>query len=792
MTSSDKLASTDIGVEGISSNTLGGIKPTYDELLFENITSNPKLKILTTVYGMTVMFRIATVEVGDGNARSRLVYHILKGSKWSEPNVVEFNPGFDGVSRNDMYDFDFDVAQGDAYDGANYIFLNVTSGTRPKGDATTFKDGVQARYATIVCLYDSDFDTNPLRNYARMTCGYRSVNEEGTLVCPAISVFSDTTSVVGTKDFCVMASIIGKSVDEKSMNNPTGTRRVYFARWEKDTGTGYEVFRVDRNSRSDRVYCGSPLLFPTVIDDEKYEHSWGSCALDRRVTAACVGEGTVQIYKYEGLYSDNLPWKQYFVGVKNSSIARSSSSAHYVDKIWKFGLQQGFLLGSCKTKDAGGETTSAILKLEFDPKNKGSVSMTQIGSVEGGVSDFVSDPDGHYLFFAENIDGKTGQEYVLDDNGEPTGEVKDTVSHKYYIKAMAHVDGLFTKPFVFAELEHAADWLAATCFNGEYITFMVDDITDMSKSISNLYDVRVPIVKCLTPLSLASVEPFCFSGEAAYFSLEVRNDGNLVATGATFNFINVETGELVESKALKFSDIVSLEEDEDTAETTALSKFDAASLTGSSLEDNILLQNNGQNVLLPGDTRSLNISFNIPDTWGGEKCVRVEIADIQYISPVPLNAPDVADDDFNVSSYHISEDDTPTFNLSIVASAATDTSNLATGEVRRRTTDEDGNFTGNSSIPKTGDSANFNILLAAIAAAAAGFTAYSARRSAIESVELDEKSNVKKPEQPLRHGWQANFAKVNSHHKNFMSNEAFFALQYKAVRNQKTCVHSLF
>ena len=31
---------------------------------------------------------------GDGNARSRLVYHILKGSKWSEPNVVEFNPGF--------------------------------------------------------------------------------------------------------------------------------------------------------------------------------------------------------------------------------------------------------------------------------------------------------------------------------------------------------------------------------------------------------------------------------------------------------------------------------------------------------------------------------------------------------------------------------------------------------------------------------------------------------------------------------------------------------------------------
>lgn len=735
MSDTAELSGLSVGVEGIADHNLGGIKPTYDELLFENITSNPKLRILTTVYGMTVMFRIATVEIGDGKARSRLVYHILKGGKWSEPNVVEFNPGFDGVARDDMYDFDFDVAQGDAYDGCNYIFLTVTSGTRPKGDNTTFKEGMQARYCSLVCLYDSNFDTNPLRNYSRMTCGLVSAGEGGTYICPTISVLSDPTSVVGTKDFCVMASIIGKSVDEKSMNNPTGSRRVYFARWETDTDTGNEVFRVDR-SRPYRVGCGVNLLFPTCIDDEKYEHQWGSCALNRRVTAASLCEGGIQIYKYWGLYSDNLPWKKYFLGVGSELIATGYASAHHVDKVWKFGSRQGYMLGSCKATDAGGEKTSAIFKLEFDPKNEGGITYTQIGSVEGGVSDFVSDPDGHYLFFAENIDGKTGQEYVLDDAGEPTGEVKDIISHKYYIKAMAHVDGLFTKPFVFAELEHAADSLAATCVNDEYITFMVDDITDMSKSISNLYDVRVPIVKCLTPVSLSLVDPFCFSGEAAGFSLEVRNDGNLVATGATFKFINAETGELVESKTLKFSELPTLEDD--AAESAVSGGFDVASLADSDLADHVLVQNNGQNVLLPGCTRAINLTFAIPDTWGGEKRVRVEIENILYLSPTALEGSSLAGDDFSVASYHIPEENTPTVDLDITEKAASVSGNLASGEVRKRGTDGDDGSAGKKTTPKTGDSAGGSVALAALGAAAAGVAAYSARRSAIEAGELDE------------------------------------------------------
>ena len=143
-------------------------------------------------------------------------------------------------------------------------------------------------------------------------------------------------------------------------------------------------------------------------------------------------------------------------------------------------------------------------------------------------------------------------------------------------------------------------------------------------------------------------------------------------------------------------------------------------------------------MLLPGDTRSINISFNIPENWGGEKRVRVEVANIQYISPTALNEYGDSEDDFNVLGYHIPEDDTPTASLSIFSGADADTSNLATGEVKKRGTDD----SKTSIIPKTGDSTRTSVALAALGAAASGFVAYSTRRSAIEGGEFENGSSA--------------------------------------------------
>ena len=87
-----------------------------------------------------------------------------------------------------------------------------------------------------------------------------------------------------------------------------------------------------------------------------------------------------------------------------------------------------------------------------------------------------------------------------------------------------------------------------------------------------------------------------------------------------------------------------------------------------------------------------------------------------------------------ISNVCQAEGDTPTASLSIFSGADADTSDLATGEVKKRGTDD----SKTSIIPKTGDSTRTSVALAALGAAASGFVAYSTRRSAIEGGEFDD------------------------------------------------------
>ena len=749
------------GVEGISDSEFGGVKPSIDNLLFENITSNPRLKILTT-YGRTVLFRIANVDVGGGQIKSRLVYHVLVNSgTWSEPNVIEFDPQISGVSREDMFDVDFDVVQADAYNGSNHIFVNLTSAVFKNGDNSTFVESIQVQYASLITLYNSYATDNPLKVDPNMTCNLIAIDEGATLVAPTISVYSDELSVVGTKDFCVIATIARRVVSEDGIGGLR--RRAFFARWELDKTKDQEVFRVDHTRGEGGIYGEQTQLFPVCIDDDQYTPGVGTAAKIRRATCASVGSGMCEIYKYEGVYKDILPWSTNFQYFSGERIA--SSSEYQVEKIYHFGTSQGILLASCKTTGENGEETTGLYKLEFDPKNSGSIKFTHIGDTSGWVSDFVSDPDGHYLFYAENVDGKTGQEYTVNESDGSCEPTQDNIEHKYYIKATAYVQGLFTRPFVFAELDHAADSLAAACVNDEYVTFMVDDIVDMSKSISNLYDVRVPFVKCITPVSLSSVDPFCFSGEESLFSVEIRNNGNVVATGATFNFVDVSTGNIIDSKAVDFAnDIVEIESVDDDKDSASLASDDLMKTTSGtydtktwsrskSLFANPLVTDNGANVLTPGETEIYRVSFKIPSDWADERQVRVEVSNIQYLTPSNADSLLRAAGDVQVQTYEVAESDIPTETINVTNTADLDSSNIASGEVRARraseneqsesgnvpnTTRDNANIPNNprsdtTTIPGTGDATGkTSVALAALGAAAAGFAAYSHRRDKLE------------------------------------------------------------
>lgn len=750
-------ATADPGVEGISDSNFGGVKPTVDDLLFETVTSNPRLKVFKTKYDRIVMFRIANVDVGGGQIRSRLVYHLLRGGNWTRPYVVEFDPQISGVDRFDMFDADFDIAEARGRAGNSLIVINLTSATYENGDNSTFVEAIQARYASLITLIDSYAEENPLQVDPSMTCNLVITEKGSTISEPAICAYSDELSVVGTNDFCIFATVIRKTVTENGIG--TSRRRAFFGRWEYNIEKGQDVFRVDLCrqviNRGDLT-----KLFPVYLEDD-YAPSTKSASKVRSAAGAIVSEGTCYICRYTATYKDEVPRSNNFVSFNEDLIA--SSDEYHIDKIYRFGADQGVLLASCKINGENGEDTTGIFRLEFDRKNNGDIKFTNIGDTSGFVSDFVSDPDGTYLFYAENIDGKTGQEYKINKEDGSVESIEDIIEHKYYIKAIAYVQGLFTKPFVFAELDHAADNLAATCVDNEYVTFMADDIVDMSKSISNIYDVRVPFVKCITPVALASVDPFCFSGEECMFSVDIRNNGNVVATSATFNFVDVSTGKTIDSKVVDFSkDVVKLEQVDGEAEVaqvddnviaTQYGTYNTETWNDSSLMfANPLVADNGANVLTPGETESYRVSFKIPEDWADEKIVRVDISNIKYL--VPSNADNLlrAEEDVEVQTYYIDEADVPTETINIADQADVDTSHLSSGEVKASQTSDDEQTDHESSeaedpqskstcVPATGDrTGKAGVAMAALGAAAVGFAAYSRRREKLErqSVELGD------------------------------------------------------
>ena len=749
------LMDTTVGVEGISDNPQGGIKPTYDNLLLKKITSNPKLKRVKhgTQIGYLVpyeyLFRLTTVKYGD-EVRTRIVYHhVYMGEVvWSKPYIIDFEPNCPEVARKDMYDVDFDVChvkqKGRKGRDRDRIYLNVISTTRPDGDNTKFYEGSQAKIATLVALHETekspmeDLD-NILQIDQNMTTLIAHAEDGGTLLNPTVSGFEGAKLVSNVDDIepCVMATLSYQAYDSEGNFADTAKQMAFFGRYDYD-----RKFYV---SRADELeFKGSQaVLFKPESDDASYtDPSYLSCSKERRATCAVVENGIVDIVSYTANYRQQGSLKYGFF--KNFDVKKlaTSDGTIKVDKICKFGDEQGRLIASCQGKNSDGENTSIIYQLSFDKKNAGDITFTQIGETSGTVSDFTADPDAHYLFFAENVDGKTGQEYEVN---EETGEAKvkeAVIENKYYIKAMAYVGGLFTRPFVFAELEHAADTLVVSCVDtaSRYMSFVVNDITDMSKSISNLYDVRVPIVKSVNPTSFTCIDPFVFAGEKASFSVGLRNDGNLVATGCSFSFCDVNDGyNVLEKKVIDFgTDAVSLSQ----INCENGSEYDTSTWKETSvLADNPLVTNNGYNVLLPGENEVYNIDFTIPEDWYNvqtrEVCVKIE--DIKYLTPSSATLEDATVTDDNVQTYSIPDSDLPTDTIKFSDEVEADI-NLASGEVKERGED-DSSTSGN--IPKTGDNAKGSVALAALGAAAAGFVAYSNRRTEIENDKMKKGAHAK-------------------------------------------------
>lgn len=212
--------------------------------------------------------------------------------------------------------------------------------------------------------------------------------------------------------------------------------------------------------------------------------------------------------------------------------------------------------------------------------------------------------------------------------------------------ALARVGNLFTKPFTLAVLDRPIDYMTSMMSWGSTATLIGTEITDFSTSRANIRDIRIPLAAVGTPLSVATEGPFAFAGEDTVFDVQVRNDGNTILRGATFNLHEVtvdDDGNEVVSPVpvcaanVDFQpDLVTLAEGEESPAPTydldGLPEEFAASPLASEGE---------LGLLVPGQVQSYKVTFHIPDSWastpaagGGtssERKVRLKITNPQYL-----------------------------------------------------------------------------------------------------------------------------------------------------------------
>jgi hypothetical protein len=674
------------GVKGICDDRRGGVIPTVDNLLFKNVNSDPDLVLLTIKpTNRTVLFRVASVDVGGGNARTRLVYHVLKDDKtWSDPWVVNFDSQILGVSRDDMYDYEFDVCQAEGKDGVSYVYVLVTSGVRPEGDDTPLEQGVKASYVSLVGLYDSYTDDEPLYCDPTMTCALKGSDDGYTIIGPRVTGFSSKLSVVGTCDFCVMGTYQVRKLDSEQGIMDAGGAIYFFARLEWDSSYEQRVFRVDYNAfaHGSRI-ADDYALFPVKIDDDDYDWGYGSVANDRRMSFAALLDGSVKLGKFDAIYKDHDTTQ--FQGIVSSLDFVNYGNWGDEPKVcraYPWGDDGEMVFTAISKNDAGDEFCN-LYHMSFDGKGGSEYTVKKISDDDASVADFVVDPGHNFLFYVQNKEGKTGQGYDDDYSVDPDGEVMEC---HHYIMAVAHVNGGFTKPFVFAELGHVVDNLVAATINDSYVTFVASSITDIDRSLADLYDARVPLLKCLTPTSLVMTDPFAFSGEDCSFDAWVRNDGNLVAIAATFTLFE-EDGSYVDDMRVRF---------------IADEAVQAAS------ED----EEDDRGPLLPGMSRAVHLTFAIPEDWHDEKNVYVQVSDIEVINPTSAANPSFAE-------FHVEAERCPLWQVELNDGVTVDTSALADGLVSVKRVGDDGNGGGDDgnggasggsgsekreAIPNTGDS----------------------------------------------------------------------------------------
>ena len=736
------------GVDHIDQEN-GGIWPQVDTELMNEVFSDPRMKVVSVhdpdmpSLANEYLFRIASVQV-NGEMRTRVVYHLSFKGAVGPANVVEFYETAAGVSRDDAYDFDFDVTVNDE---GTEIHLALIYGPRPNGDATSISapwNDFRMAYVHFTVEHGS------IAGYKTVTWVAPSVDtshaDEHLVFCPRI------VHIEGSGDDAVVSiSWLHRYAYTADGGLGASGAHVALAAVVGAFGSVYE-WRFEENAQLDDLSTYDLMASKLDRNDEGM---WNMFFVTRgeggsTATTARLDPRKIPPYIYPA-YSDIT-----CLGTHPMTARLTPWPGH-----------EGFL---------SAYDGRLVRVLPGAPGNPFDFRDTGVDNFD--VHSFGMDPTGTFIFYTQNRSGIVGREY--DEDGNSTAIEAD----ENRLMAMKVYNGTFTDPYVLCNVDHPMENIACLSPMVGAMAFLSSSITNFAESQASMWFTVVPCVACYTILGAAAVPPVVAAGDDANILLTIRNDGNVHLTGAKMT-VRDEDGTVLASEWLPFSNETlqasiwnppeELSEDNtvllkpsfaktapDTenptghatpagapAPTVSAAVFHPGDVRAAKSTCATLLNAGANGELAPGKTGVYAARFTVPEDWTDEHFVVVTLSDPEWVAAESLAGdadPVKLDADTSAGSLGVSAS-------MIQSNVDYKTTEDAPVTVRKAGEDPepepepdpepDPSGGGDTPTPKpdpdpvippTGDTAGpLTGALLALGAAAAGFAAYSARRAAQET-----------------------------------------------------------
>lgn len=594
-----------VGVQAIAAHD--GIKPTTDVVIYKDVFSDPRQKIVD-IDGTPYLFRIVTVDysiTGETLRRTRVVASAFDAASgtWGNPTVIEYNSGNTKLLRIDMFDYDFDIvvrSEGVEWTRSAYACLVVTGGLRPNGDSTTSFEAFSTPTVSVVLL------DKHLGVYQRSVNYVSDLYDDGQAHMLAVPHVCDGFAVSNASGVLAFSYLHRSAASADALMTDEATASF---------GVGYGYVRdgelsVTFNKRPVLVDDGQPVtLDPSVTGMDLVVGSSVKGKYDSLITLLCHKNNGYEVY------SATIPSGGSFEQLQVRKCIDSSETLPHIAAWPRHGT---FLFTKYRGEDKQTKKSDYYLYAgDFDPLASNQAGFetnnkrVDLNGFRGGT--FCVSPTGSYIFYSETY--------------------KDEEESINRIMASKYMDtmGGFSEDFPFCELDHSIDGFEVMTIATAESVFLVNEITNPDRCLSQLRFVSVPHAKVGEIEGFVPIDPFVCAGKPCLFQIDIRNHGNVPLSGFEVTMYDPKKG----NEGVCTRTVESIDPDS-VIETVSSQRDWLEHMEGSasyqpspSANKNLakraanksanLTTSEGDYLIMPGELLSYSISFDIPENWPNDK-----------------------------------------------------------------------------------------------------------------------------------------------------------------------------